>query len=115
MWSEPTFHNTQEEQAEIDKIENWEDVICDVEEGWGWPELWIEKHFHRPFISHGYAARRMPLLKSIKCEVDSYHKFTLYLRNTVDELTLGWECYHAYRLDSWVAKAWDFDLDNVKT
>jgi hypothetical protein len=111
---EPTFHFTPESQAAIDEIENWEDEICDVEAGWGWPELRTEEHFHRLLISLGYAARRMPRLKDMKFEVESQDKFTLYLSNKFDEITLGWHCYPPYQPDSRVAKAWNFDLDDVR-
>ncbi|KGO75011.1 hypothetical protein PITC_032490 [Penicillium italicum] len=112
---EPTFHNTPEAQAEIDNVEDWEDVICDAEAGWGWPELRTEEHFHRLLISLGYAARRMPRLKTMKFELESHHKFNLHLRNTVDEIIFGWKCHPGYQPDSRVAKAWNFTLDDVRT
>ncbi|CAG8899926.1 unnamed protein product [Penicillium egyptiacum] len=111
---EPTYHNTPEDQSEIDEIENWEDVICDVEAGWGWPELPTKEHFHRLLISLGYAAQRMPRLKNVKIEVESHRQFTFCLQNKADQIILKWECFHPYRPDSRVAKAWDFDLDDVK-
>ncbi|KAJ5427214.1 hypothetical protein N7465_002284 [Penicillium sp. CMV-2018d] len=112
---EPTYHNTPEDQSEIDEIENWEDVICDVEAGWGWPELPIEEHFHRLLISLGYAAQRMPRLKNVKIEVESHRQFTFCLQNKADQIILKWECFYPYRPDSRMAKAWDFDLDDVKS
>jgi hypothetical protein len=72
---EPTCHFTPESQAAIDEIENWEDEICDVEAGWGWPELFTKEHFHRLFISLGHAGRRMSRLKVMKFEVESPYKF----------------------------------------
>ncbi|KAJ5985485.1 hypothetical protein N7499_008231 [Penicillium canescens] len=112
---EPTYHNTPEDQSEINEIEDWEDVICDVEAGWGWPELPTEEHFHRLLISLGYAAQRMPHLKNVKIEVESHRQFTFCLQNKADQIILKWECFHPYRPDSRVAKAWDFDLEDVKS
>ncbi|CAG8157003.1 unnamed protein product [Penicillium nalgiovense] len=113
--SEPTYHNTPEDQSEIDEIENWEDVVCDVEAGWGWPELPTQEHFHRLLISLGYATQRMPRLKNVKIEVESHRQFTFCLQNMADQIILKWECFYPYRSDSRVAKAWDFDLDDVKS
>lgn len=90
-------------------------MICDVEAGWAWPDLPTEEHFHRLLISLGYAAQRMPRLKSVKLEVESHRPFTFCLQKKADQIILEWECFHPYRPDGRVAKAWDFDLDDVKT
>lgn len=57
----------------------------------------------------------MPRLKNVKIEVESQNPFTLYLRNEADQITLEWECYPPYRPDSRVAKAWNFDLNDIET
>jgi hypothetical protein len=90
-------------------------MICDVEAGWGGPELRTEEHFHRLLISLGYAAQRMPRLKNMKIEVESVYNFTLYLQQKADQITLEWECHPPYWPDSRMAKAWNFDLDDVKS
>ncbi|KAJ5494035.1 hypothetical protein N7463_010122 [Penicillium fimorum] len=62
----------------------------------------------------GYAAQHMPSLKSLKFEIQTENEFILYLQNTADEVTLGWECYPEYQPDERVAKAWNIDLDESK-
>jgi hypothetical protein len=53
----------------------------------------------------------------MKFEVEGHSatEFKLYLQNKT-EITLGWECYplEPYRPDIRVAKAWNFDLDDVR-
>lgn len=90
-------------------------MICDVEAGWGWPELPTEEHLHRLLISLGYAAQRMPRLKNVQIEVESHRQFTICLQNKADQIILRWECFYPYRPDSRMAKAWDFNLDDVKS
>ncbi|KAJ5827209.1 hypothetical protein N7447_003972, partial [Penicillium robsamsonii] len=93
-----------EDQADLDEYENesgnWDDVICDVEAGWGDLELRTEEHFHRLLISLGYATQRMPRLKNMKIHVESHHSFTVFLQRKADQITLEWECYPLYRPDS---------------
>ncbi|KAJ5800546.1 uncharacterized protein N7518_002614 [Penicillium psychrosexuale] len=108
-----TYHNTPEDQAEIDNIEDWEDEICDVEAGWKYPKLRTEEHFHRLLISLGYAARRMPRLKDMKFEVESQDEFMLHFRNC-DEITLELETRSRYQPANRVAKAWNFAMDDVR-
>ncbi|KAJ6001592.1 hypothetical protein N7522_006819 [Penicillium canescens] len=79
-----------ERQAEIVDIteqNDWLAEICDTEREWWGCEVRIRRHFQRLLISLGYAAQRMPCLKSLKFGVEE------------DD----------YR----VAKAWGFDLDDV--
>ncbi|KAJ6048450.1 uncharacterized protein N7446_011133 [Penicillium canescens] len=111
---EPTYHYTAEDQAEINQIDDWDWEICDLERGWLGPTERIEEHFHRLLISMGYAAQRMPSLKSLRFEIQSENEFILYFRNTADEITLGWECYPEYQPDERVAKAWNIDPDDSK-
>lgn len=58
----------------------------------------------------------MPRLKNMKFEVESQDKFTIYLSTKTDKIILGWESYWPpYQPDGRVAKAWNFDMDDVKT
>ncbi|KAJ5871148.1 uncharacterized protein N7529_003501 [Penicillium soppii] len=84
---EVTYHNTQEDQIERDKIEDWEELICDGEAGWGWPNLPTEEHFHRLLISLGYAAQRMPRLQNLKLDVVHHQPFAVSLQNK-DQIAL---------------------------
>lgn len=56
----------------------------------------------------------MPRLKNMKIEVESHRQFTSCLQNKADQIILKWECFYPYRPDIRMAKAWDFDLDDVK-
>jgi hypothetical protein len=63
-------------------------------------------------MSLGYAAQRMPCLKSLKFGVDEDDHFNLEFQNA-DENTLEWQSNYEFRPDSRVAKAWGFGLDDV--
>jgi hypothetical protein len=96
--------------------------------------------FHRLLISLGYATQRMPCLKSLRFSMECYCQFGLRLQNDADagmlallsrvgkqpdnlprpknnnakSSSLIWLCRARYRPDSRVAKAWRFDLDDVR-
>lgn len=96
--------------------------------------------FHRLPISLGYATQRMPCLKNLRFSMECYCKFSLRLQNNADasmlELlsrvgnqpnilprlqnnnakpsSLIWLYHVRYRPDSRAAKAWQFDLDDVR-
>jgi hypothetical protein len=67
----------------------------------------IEEHFQRLLISLGYAAQRMPCLKSLKFGVDEDDHFNLEFQNA-DEITLEWQSDYEFRPDIRVGKAWGF-------
>jgi hypothetical protein len=51
----------------------------------------------------------------MKFKVESQEKLTTYLLNRAHKMTLGWEaCWPPYQPDSRVAKAWKFDMGDVK-
>ncbi|KAI9372234.1 hypothetical protein BJX61DRAFT_508216 [Aspergillus egyptiacus] len=85
------------------------------------------EHFHRLFISLGYAARRMPVLQTICFSLGDIPRTEFRFNSRTrrggggdDSTTSGGEkpCLRflsaaAYRPDRRVADAWGFDLDNV--
>ncbi|RAH67930.1 uncharacterized protein BO66DRAFT_456191 [Aspergillus aculeatinus CBS 121060] len=66
-----------ERQKELDAIEDWSDIIRDVERGCGDRKLLDTDHFQRVLISLGHAARRMPNLTSLSYVIDAYPEFEL--------------------------------------
>ncbi|KAL2848771.1 hypothetical protein BJX68DRAFT_276270 [Aspergillus pseudodeflectus] len=91
------------------------------------------EHFHRLFVSLGYASRRMPVLRLITFSVagsprtkftftttsgargviEDCHASTLSLPSSSRPL-LGFRSDSAYRPDRRVADAWGFELDEMK-
>ncbi|GMF91630.1 unnamed protein product [Aspergillus oryzae] len=59
-----------EDQEQIDNIEDWEEEICDWESGCVYRSINDDEQFHRFFIFLGYAARHMPLLRSIEYDLN---------------------------------------------
>ncbi|GFF79356.1 hypothetical protein IFM47457_04891, partial [Aspergillus lentulus] len=112
------FHPTPEiyDETEVPNIES--------------PELWdirlIEEspydrtvmnfeHFHRLFIAMGYAAQRMPRLKTIRLVVlaDDQSTFEFSTDHLTGRRTVTWASGTGYRPDERVAQAWGFVLENV--
>ncbi|OQE40942.1 hypothetical protein PENCOP_c005G03533 [Penicillium coprophilum] len=101
---EPTYHYTAKHQAENKQIDDWDWEICDLKRGWIEPTQRIEEHFHRLLVSMGYAAQHMLSLKSLRFEIQSENECKLYIRNSVNEVTLGWECLLEYQPDERASK-----------
>ncbi|KAL4901419.1 hypothetical protein BDW74DRAFT_187662 [Aspergillus multicolor] len=83
------------------------------------PSVLEEEHFHRLFISLGYASRKMPRLAS--ASFDLAHpvrvSFTCQINENGRNITLIWDSGSSipkYRPDERVAKAWGFSLDEVE-
>ncbi|PYI20300.1 hypothetical protein BO99DRAFT_421681 [Aspergillus violaceofuscus CBS 115571] len=75
-----------ERQKELDAIEDWSDIIRDVERGYGDRKLLDGEHVQRVLISLGHAVRRMPKLTSLSYAIDDYPKFELLLPATVGSI-----------------------------
>jgi hypothetical protein len=80
------------------------------------------EHFHRLFISLGYAAQHMPRLKSINTSMvhtpDTQFKF-ISGREVGEGLlgnrpTLSFDSMSGYKPDERVADAWGFSLDDLE-
>lgn len=73
-----------------------------------------EEQFHRLLISLGYATQRMPCLKRLGFRMECYCRFNLYFQNNANSSTLEWQSRVEYQPDTRVAKAWKFDLDDLR-
>lgn len=62
----------------------------------------------------GYATQRMPRLKLMEFHMDCYCRFYLNLQNNASASMLQWQSHVEYQPDSRVAKAWKFELDDVR-
>ncbi|KAL2784483.1 hypothetical protein BJX66DRAFT_329964 [Aspergillus keveii] len=81
-------------------------------------EVMNTEHFHRLFISIGYAARRMPRLKTIEFSIPSSavgeFKFVVSGRGgSWDGGMPRLKSSSTYRPDRRVAEAWGYDLDSL--
>jgi hypothetical protein len=74
------------------------------------------EHFHRLFIAMGYAAQRMPRLKTIRLLVlaDEQSTFEFSTDQSTGRRTVTWASGTGYRPDERVAQAWGFDLEEVE-
>ncbi|QRD84921.1 hypothetical protein F9C07_2166166 [Aspergillus flavus] len=107
---------TPDDQEQIDKIEDWEEEICDWESGCVDRSTNDDEQFHRFFISLGYAARHMPLLRSIEFELNHNPTTSFNFKRDSDTTTAKWEsdADPEYRPDERVAKAWGFQLKDME-
>ncbi|KAJ5876959.1 hypothetical protein N7455_000424 [Penicillium solitum] len=98
------------------RIENgkFNERMHDPERRWGGGSVIDEEQFHRLLISVGYATQRMPCLKRMEFHMDCYCRFYLFLQNNVSASMLQWQSHIEYHPDTRVAKAWKFDLDDVR-
>jgi hypothetical protein len=73
------------------------------------------EHFHRLFIAMGYAAQRMPRLKTIRLLVlaDKQSTFEFSTDQFNGRKTVTWASATGYKPDERVAQAWKFDLKDV--
>ncbi|KAJ5782093.1 hypothetical protein N7457_003867 [Penicillium paradoxum] len=111
---ESVYSYTAEDQAMIDEIDDWDMELSDPERGWDRPSEMIDEHFHRVFISMGYAAQHMPRLKFLNFENDTRYPFYLYFQKIADKTTLVWGRYPILRPDERGLKAWNIDPDDLK-
>ncbi|KAI3092038.1 hypothetical protein CBS147338_8007 [Penicillium roqueforti] len=108
-----TSNHTVEYRAKIEN-DNWNDRIHDAERRWNGTSVMNDEQFHRLLISLGYATQRMPCLKRMTFRMECYCRFSLHLHNHSNASTLEWQSRAGYQPDSRVAKAWKFDLDDLR-
>ncbi|GFF85148.1 hypothetical protein IFM53868_04389 [Aspergillus udagawae] len=103
-----------DEEAMIAEIEDWEAEICSYERRIVERSIFEQEQFHRLFISLGYAARRMPRLRTINFDLNHYSFFYFKFLNRTGSIRLEWEVERcgSYKPDDRVAAAWGFHLDN---
>ncbi|KAK6814477.1 hypothetical protein RU639_009355 [Aspergillus parasiticus] len=107
---------TPEDQEHIDNIEDWEEEICDWESGCVYRSINDDEQFHRFFISLGYAARHMPLLRSIEYDLNHGTPTTFSFKRDTGTAIAEWDSAAdpEYRPDKRVAKAWGFRLNEME-
>ncbi|KAJ5791673.1 uncharacterized protein N7518_008684, partial [Penicillium psychrosexuale] len=108
-----TSNHTVEYRAKIEN-DHWNDRIHDAERRWNGTSVMNDEQFHRLLISLGYATQRMPCLKRMTFRMECYCRFSLHLHNHSNASTLEWQSRAGYQPDSRVAKAWKFDLDDLR-
>jgi hypothetical protein len=103
-----------DDEAMIAEIEDWEAEICSHERRIVERPIFEQEQFHRLFISLGYAARRMPRLRTINFDLNHYSFFYFKFLNRSGSIRLEWEVERcgSYQPDFRVAAAWGFHLDN---
>ncbi|KAE8316430.1 hypothetical protein BDV41DRAFT_573712 [Aspergillus transmontanensis] len=107
---------TPEDQEQTDNIEDWEEEICDWESGSVYQSINDDEQFHRFFISLGYAARHMPLLRSIEYDLNHGTPTTFSFKRDSGTAIAEWDSAAdpEYRPDKRVAKAWGFRLNEME-
>ncbi|PYH95672.1 hypothetical protein BO71DRAFT_397783 [Aspergillus ellipticus CBS 707.79] len=120
------FRYSRQKEAEVARIDDWEDAICD-REIWPWPEREIVKDelFHRLFISLGYAVQRMPRLTSAshnfkalcreEWEDPRENTFTYRRKDTTGPFVAEWSSDGGYQPDERVAAAWGFRIKDLES
>ncbi|KAL4872563.1 hypothetical protein BDV12DRAFT_210499 [Aspergillus spectabilis] len=100
------LHPTPEGQAEIDAIEDWEEIICDIKAGIIDRPVFETDRFHRVLISLDYAAHRMPRLRSMRYDLDHSPRFLFTFKTRNDAGRATWSLKSPYRPDQGVVAAW---------
>ncbi|KAJ5995746.1 hypothetical protein N7481_002723 [Penicillium waksmanii] len=103
-------HPTREDQIEIDEVEDWEMIICDLEEGTIDRPIFDREHFHRTLISLGYAARHMPCLKYMQYHLDHRTHFRFEFKPHGSSGKAEWMLYSHYRPNQQVMDVWERPL-----
>lgn len=97
---------------EIDEIEDWERIICDLEEGTISRPIFDSDYFHRTLISLGHAARLMPRLKYMLYGLSHTPNFRFEFEPDTSSGKAAWQlrCPDLYHPNQLVADAWKCPL-----
>jgi hypothetical protein len=103
---------------EIDEIDDWERIICDLEEGIIDRPIFDSDYFHRTLISLRHAARLMPRLKYMLYELGHTPNFRFEFEPDASsgKAAVQLHCPDLYHPNQSVADAWkcllaDLDAD----
>ncbi|PWY65691.1 hypothetical protein BO70DRAFT_366642 [Aspergillus heteromorphus CBS 117.55] len=119
------FRYSRQKEAEVARIDDWEDAICD-REIWPWPdrELVKDELFQRLFISLGYAVQRMPRLISASHNFKAHgreeweepreNSFLYHQRDSTGPFVAEWVSEGGYQPDERVAAAWGFRMKDIE-
>jgi len=108
-------HPTAETQEELDAIEDWEEIICDYEEGLVDRTIFDSHHFHTVLISMGYAAQNMPRLVSMRYDLAASNRFRFNFKTRGQNSDAEWYLESPYRPTKQVADAWGCPLVELDT